>query len=280
MRNVKRRKEFDGKEAALRVYLAVGRCLFKTDDLHLGYWTDDMEVELENLPRAQEKHSEFVVSHIPEGTRTILDVGCGAGRMAERLMKLGYEVDGVSPSAFLAGEARRLLGALRPAQDLDTDQRYDLVLFSESFQYVNMERGLSKCLALLKDGGHLLICDFFDTEARGDMPLKAGHRLSRFRDTITGMPFAPVEDVDITSRTAPNVDLAGGVLRDIARPTWELALERLRIRHPLLTRFLRWKFRKKIERIERCYLGDAISGENLKKSKTYRLMLYRKAANR
>ena len=39
-----------------------------------------------NLPKAQENHSNFIISHIPEGIETILDVGCGTGGLASELI--------------------------------------------------------------------------------------------------------------------------------------------------------------------------------------------------
>ncbi len=279
--SVTKRRKIDNREAELRLYLAAGKQLLKTDDLHFGYWTDDLEVELFNLSRAQEKHSELIISHIPEETRTILDVGCGVGKMASRLIHLGYEVDGISPSAFLAEQARQLLGSKFCIfecrfEELHTDKRYDLILFSESFQYVKMERALQNCMALLNDGGHLLICDFFRTDADGESPLKAGPRLSRFYQIISGLCLQPVEDIDITKETAPTMDLADGVLQNIFRPIWELALMRLESSRPLLSRLLRWKYSKKIERLERRYFGGMWDAEHFRKFKSYRLLLYRK----
>lgn len=278
-------EKLEKREAELRLYLAIGRGLFNTDDLHYGFWTDDLEVNVPNLPRAQENHSNFVISHIPDDTKTILDVGCGAGRMASRLCELGYDVQGVSPSAFLASEARRVVGDdflvfESRFEDLVTDNRYDLVLFSESFQYVKMEKALEHCLTLLNDGGHLLICDCFQKDTEETGPLKAGPRLSRFYEMISQLPFELVEDIDITDETAPTADLTDSVYQNVFHPVWEVAFERLRSTHPWLTKFLKWKFRKRIERIERRYFSGQRDGEHYRKFKSYRLMLYRKVAPR
>ena len=40
----------------------------------------------------------------------VLDIGCGVGKMASRLIELDYRVDGVSPSSFLTNHARQLVG--------------------------------------------------------------------------------------------------------------------------------------------------------------------------
>lgn len=278
---MKKSAPYDEREGHLRLFLGAGRQLLQVDDLHFGFWPDGLEVSLRNLPVAQEKHSEFIISHIPETTKTILDIGCGVGVMASRLVGLGYKVEGVSPSAFLAEETHKLLGDEFHIfecgiEDLETDHRYDLVLFSESFQYVKMEEALAKCLELLTENGHLMICDFFKREVEGDSPLNSGPPLSGFRKIVSELPLELIEDIDISSETAPTMDLANGILQNLFSPAWDLLLAGLKHRRPLLSRLLRWKFKKKIDKVEWRYFNGAQSGENFKKYKSYRLMLYRK----
>lgn len=281
-RGVKPRKQFDKRESDLKFFLLLARQLFHVDDLHFGLWADDLEVNLDNLGTAQEKHSELMISRIPEGARTILDVGCGVGKLAERLVDLGYEVEGVTPSAFLAAEAHKLLGEdfrihVSRIEDLPIERQYDVVLFSESFQYVAMEEALAKCLALLEDGGHLLICDFFRKQDQGDSPaFNSGPYLSRFYEIVSQLPLELLEDIDITSECAPTMDLADDFAQNFFAPAWDLGRESLRGNYPRLGAILDWKLRKWTRKVERRYFGGALSGENFEKFKSYRLMLYRR----
>jgi SAM-dependent methyltransferase len=279
---MKRHAKVDSREAGLRIGLLLGRHIFKTEDLHYGYWPDDLEVDLRNLPEAQEHHSAFIMSHIPEGVKTVLDVGCGVGNFAKKLIDEGYEVEGVSPSPMLAEHARARLGDAFPIfecrfEDLETDKTYDLVLFSESFQYVNLAAALDKVHAMLNPGGHLLICDFFGTGAEGKSALKGGHMLSTFRDTMASRPFEEVKDIDITKQTAPNLDLVDELLMQVGRPTWQTIIAMLETRHPLLSRLLKWKFKKKLKDIDTRYFGGERNGANFAKYKSYRLYLFKKA---
>lgn len=281
---VAKENAIDKRGATLRLYLTICRHLLKTDDLHFGYWANGLEVDLHNVPAAQEAHSQFIISHIPSGAKTILDVGCGVGKMASRLIELGYCVDGVSPSPFLTNHARQLVGEEFHIfecgfEDLDTENRYDLLMFSESFQYVKTEPALQNCLKLLNEDGHLLVCDFFRTEADGEGPLNAGPRLSHFYDVISGMAFKPVKDIDITKETAPTMDLVDGLLKNVGRPIWELALSTIERKRPLIFRFLKWKLKEKIAQMERKHLSGAWDGAHFKRLKSYRLMLYRKDAS-
>ncbi|MDP6433472.1 MAG: hypothetical protein QGI15_04035, partial [Candidatus Scalindua sp.] len=66
-----------------------GKYFLKLDHLHYGYWTGDMEVDVANLHLAQDEYAKFVISHIPDGVKTILDVGCGTGQIAKELLDMG-----------------------------------------------------------------------------------------------------------------------------------------------------------------------------------------------
>lgn len=269
----------DSRKVGLDIALAFAKYFVGTEHLHHGYWDGDLEVNVRNLPRAQEKYCDFLISHIPDGVSAVLDVGCGSGRFARRLAEAGYEVDCVSPSPFLTGHVREALGGKGrifecPYEDLRTDRRYDLVLFSESFQYVELEKSLEITSRLLKDGGYLLICDFFGTDAKGKCFIGGGHKLSRFRDAVSQRPFDLVQDIDITRHTAPNLDLVGNALRNVLHPTWNSILRLLDSNHPFVSRLLRWRFRKRMQKINRKYFSGVMNGEHFSTFKTYRLMLY------
>ena len=69
----------DSKEFGLAAGLVFSRYFLKTQHLHYGYWTDDLDVDIANLREAQDRYSDFIVSNIPEGVRSVLDIGCAAG---------------------------------------------------------------------------------------------------------------------------------------------------------------------------------------------------------
>ena len=94
----------DSKEVGLAVGLLLGEELVGMRDLHYGYWTESLSPTLQNLPKAQAQYSEFLLSNIPGGTQSILDIGSGTGNLASRLLEKGYSVDCVSPNTFLTRE--------------------------------------------------------------------------------------------------------------------------------------------------------------------------------
>ncbi|MGB2930512.1 MAG: hypothetical protein WBB70_16600, partial [Desulfobacterales bacterium] len=122
----------------------------------------------------------------------------------------------------------------------------------------------------------LLICDYFKTDARGKKPIRGGHRLSKFYHTISGYPFEPIKDIDITEQTAPNLDLFNEMLNSVGLPIRKMIFYYLDNNRPLISKFLKWKFKGKIEKIDRRYFSDEINAEKYMKHNSYRLLLYRK----
>ena len=276
-----KKNRIETKELGLLAGLIFGKYFFETEDLHLGYWTDDLEVNKHNFAKAQENHSNFIISHIPEHTKTILDIGYGVGTLAGKLLNKGFNVDCVSPSPLLTERALEILGDRSTIfkclfEEMESDKRYDTLLFSESFQYIELSTALRQSLNFLTQGGHLLICDFFKTDAKGRSPIGGGHRLNRFYNAISEYPFEPIKDIDITKQTTPNLDLFNAMLTSVGLPIRKLIFHYFDTNRPLISKFLKWKYKEKIEKIDKKYFSDEINAENYKKHNSYRLLLYRK----
>jgi SAM-dependent methyltransferase len=234
---------------------------------------------------AQENYTDFLISHIPDGVKTILDVGGGLGQIAKKLVDMGYQVDCVSPSPFLNKQIRLLLPSTSQVfecmyEQFDTSRKYDVVLFSESFQYVRMAEALEKTTNILNDDGYLLICDIFKKDANKNTVFHGGHKLAKFQQFLAQYPFQPVEDIDITEQTAPNLDIFDDTIRNVVGPLLDSGFNYLVNRYPWTVKLLRWKYRKKIERTYRKYFNGGRTSEDFRKYKTYRLLLYKKTQNK
>jgi SAM-dependent methyltransferase len=266
-------------EFGLAMGYVIGRHFMGMEDLHYGYWPDGLAVEIPNLARAQAEYTEFLIGHIPEGVRSILDVGCGAGNTARKLIERGYRVDCVSPNPFLTRVARQALDGRAAVfegkfEDLAATQRYDLLLFSESFLFVKPERALPQAERLLNPGGYLLMTDIFKAPAEGKSPIGGGHHLAAFRDLMAGSRFDLLRDVDMTARIAPTFDLLDRTYRDAFRPAYDLLAARLWAGHPWLVRLARWVWKKRLTRLEEKHFGGRRNGENFARYKSYRLFLF------
>ena len=280
---MKHKRKVSSREVGLKIGWICGEYFLKLNHLHYGYWPDDLDVDITNLRLAQEEYVKFLVSHIPEETKTVLDVGCGAGRVARKLLSMGYEVDCVSPSAFLTEQARQSIGEKgrvfnRKYENLQTDKRYDLIMFLESFQYINLYKALENTGEFLNPGGHMLICDIFKKDVEGEGRQKGGHPLSNFFMRVDACSFKLLKDIDITEQTAPTIDLLNDALVNVGKPVMDSIRDFLADRYPTIYKLVTWKFRDELEKIDKKYSGGSRTAEEFKKFKTYRLMLYRKEA--
>ena len=273
----------DSKEVGLIAGLNLFNFFIGTRDLHYGLWQDDLEVSVQNMPEAQRRYSEFLIGHIPPGVQRILDVGCGAGGLASELLARGFEVEGVSPSPLLSEAARRQAGEdFRIHQGrfedirFDEDDKFDLVMFSESFQYITLDTVLGDAMRRLVPGGHILICDFFKTDAPGRSVIGGGHPLAKFYAALEKSGLEVLQDIDITRETAPNLDLVDQMGRELIYPTFKLIGYAFDSNHPWLAKLLRWKYRRRLDKIHRKYLSGERNAESFARHKVYRLLLLRK----
>lgn len=271
-------------EFGLALGYVVGHHLLGMQDLHYGFWPDGLAVEIRNLGLAQAAYTDFQISHIPDGVRSILDVGCGAGNTARKLVERGYRVDAVSPNPFLTKVARDALGDRGTVfegkfEDLDTDRRYDLLLFSESFLFIKPDRALPQAERVLNPGGYLLMTDIFRAPADGKSPIGGGHHLPAFRELMARSRFELVRDVDMTRRIAPTFDVLDRTYSEAIRPAYDLVAARLDASHPWMMRVVRWLWKKKLTRLEEKHFSGRRNGAQFTKYKSYRLFLFRKRAD-
>lgn len=274
----------DSKEVGLAIGQILGSKLFGFDDLHYGYWPHDLPVHIRNFARAQELYSDWMIGQIPSRVKRILDVGAGSGTLAQRLLEQRYSVDCVSPSYYLSQRIRERLGHRVEVFDTRIEnfkgsQKYDLILFGESFQYVDMKKALRVAMASTTPFGHILICDFFRKSKKSEGPLGGGHEFDEFKKVISVLPLMIVQETDITNETAPTMDMFNQILNDAAKPVRDLICGFIRSRHPTLFQFLTWKFRSRLEKIRFKYFEGHLSAANFRLYKTYRCLLLQKSAD-
>ena len=273
----KRVKKVDSKEVGLEIGLHVFKFFLKTEYLHYGYF-ENLDADVGNLKKAQEIYAEKLFAQIPEGTKTILDVGCGSGRTAAELLSKGHEVDCVSPSILLNKYAEKLVdgrGVIHNTkfENFESDKKYDLVMFSESFQYINMDKALTGALKFLNPNGHILICDFFRRDMPEKGPLGGGHKFKEWEQVLAKYPLDILVDKDITNETAPTIEIVDHLAKEVLEPIWKLIFMLAEDRFPTLLKLVRWKYKKKLEKMESKHFSGQRNGANFIKYKIYKMYL-------
>ena len=279
-----KRGKKSSKELGLEVAALGGQYFFNIEHLHYGYWTNGLAANMANFPEAQEKYTEYLLGHVPEGVKTILDVGCGTGKNARLLADMGYKIDCVSPSHYLSERTRELLGEGSIVfeceyEELETERRYDCILFSESFQYIKLIKGIEQTVRLLNDGGYLLVCDVFrlsKKDKEGKRVVGGGHKLEKFLENADAAGLEKVVDEDITSETAPTIEILDDAMVKVGGPALEASLKFLHDQHPLVMKILFWKYRKKLAKAREKYIGGRRTSDEFRQYKTYRLLVYKK----
>ena len=276
-----KKKKVNSQSVGLDIGLAIGRFFLNTEDLHYGYWPNGKRANIQNLSKAQEDHSQFIIDHIPDRTKSILDVGSGSGNLALKLLNLGYAVDCIIPSNFLAEQVAAKLqdrGKIHICEfeKVDDLKKFDLILFSESFQYIKLVKSLNKIVKMLNSSCHLLICDFFRRDVPGKSPMGGGHSWKVFQKTMENHPLNLVTDIDITDETSSTIDLLAKFNKDVVSPIAEISSEYLIDHYPIITQLFKWKFKKRLNKIHNIYLSGDVNGQSFKQFKEYHLLVYEK----
>src|SRR6476646_1829757 len=104
--------------------------------------------------------AQLIDDLLMKGARTVLDVGAGTGIASEQLLGRGVNVLAVEPDPRMAEIAKEKgipieIGTFESWDP--AERRFNLVVFGQSFHWVNPRIALPKTHALLFRGGHLAL---------------------------------------------------------------------------------------------------------------------------
>ncbi len=208
----------------LDLFARIFKVFADTPWLHYGLWLPGEMPSMPKLREAQERYVDKLVALLPPAPASVLDIGGGTGAMAGRLHALGYEVEMLTPSEVQVGLAREALGDTVQVhqtrlEEFSTARRFDVCLFSESFQYMPMSVSLPKAKAMLKPGGRVVIADCFRSENyRGGRAIGGGHRFSKLAPRLEEEGFRITSDEDVTAMAAGTILLDQRVYREVISP--------------------------------------------------------------
>lgn len=261
--------------------------VLKLKSLHYGLFEKDVArpISLKDIAEAQSGFTDRLLSHIPDGVRTVLDVGSGIGDNARAMAAKGIAVTAVSPDRNHAkyyedtGSGNIEFHNLR-FEDFEADRKFDMVLFSESLNYMNRGAALKKSRKLLKPGGHLLVANMFLNQV-GD---KSFHELKDdeipFVAQAKARGFDLLKHENITEATAPTLEPVHLLLRDQVPALANLVGMFIDASSPWKARVLRFLFRRQ-ERELREKLDFYLARTNparFLRDRRYLILLFRAAS--
>lgn len=240
------------------------------EHLHYGLW-DGEPLGIEGLRAAQQRYAERLVEWIPKGVSSVLDVGAGTGVLSRLLSDRGYAVEGLSPDPYqkqlYERRTHRPFHLVR-FQELQQERRYDLVLMSESAQYVWLDR-LFPTVCRCAPGGHLLLADYFRTSPEKG----SGHHLEAFRAAAAAHGLTLVREDDVTEATLRTLDLARHWIETHVEPVLTILTDAAAAQHPYLLALARRLFPGRWRKLAEARLQ--VDSDHFRRTRRYLFLLYR-----
>lgn len=265
------------KDTQLDAEALFSQVVFGHGFAHYGYWPEGKpEVpSLRALGDAQQAYFDLLAETIPAGVESILDVGSGTGSNAAALVRRGYRLECLCPSEQLNQMARTKLGdavqvhTLR-FEDFESERRFDMCLFAESFHYIELEPALRQAARYARS--HVLIFDYFRrSSGTYDDDTRGTHAAFRAKVEELG-DFRVILDEDKTDAILPTFYVTDHIKNVHVAPFVGRFEAELRQNHPVYAFFLRRLFGralKKVQRVSRRY-------ETFGREHEYRLILMEK----
>jgi 2-polyprenyl-3-methyl-5-hydroxy-6-metoxy-1,4-benzoquinol methylase len=150
---------------------------------------------MSNTPVATAYTHAFVRSALPAGARSLLEIGCGDGELAERLMTDGFELAAVDSDLACVTAARaRGLDARLAEWPAELDRQFDAILFTRSLHHVHaLDEGVEAAARALRPQGRVIVEDF---RAEGGSARSADWYGSMVRELASGGMLTDGADAD------------------------------------------------------------------------------------
>jgi MPBQ/MSBQ methyltransferase len=223
----------------------------KLESLHFGLFADGIPHDLDGIKLAQQEYTKTLVGLIPEGVKTVLDVGCGVGSSCKVMKDAGYDVEGLSPDNYHKEVFPVTCGPDVPFhhtgfEPFASDRKYDCLFFSESPQYIAKDRFWPKCLEMTSPGSCVVAADFFQLVPNDEYHMcfveddfvrraeTAGYRVDLRRD--------------ITMEVLPNVRISRTLL-DHGQKFMQFAQEAIQNQAPVVWKLAKLMFGRKMKAI-------------------------------
>jgi hypothetical protein len=225
--------------------LALYATVFGNNFLHYGYFPDlpvDPEtISFATVRRAMNDYASLLVERVRPGERA-LDIGCGMGGLLARLKEAGVRPTGLTPNLSQTAHIRTtwpdvpvVNATLEAARDAGLQPHFDVLINSESFQYIDLNTGMAANRALFASDAvdpRWLCIDYYrlDAGARN----KSGHLLRDFETGLAKHGFDVRERVDVTENVLPSLAYGRLLATRLALPLARFSAAKFFLRRPFL----------------------------------------------
>jgi SAM-dependent methyltransferase len=251
--------EFDGLDLELFFCTEI----LKLNSLHYGYWErsekpteGDNKLTLECLRDGQQNYTDMLIEAIPENVKDILDVGCGTGDVSRALSKLEYNVTAISPDSnhvkYFEEHLSKLTFVQTKFEDLNIDNKFDLILMSESQNYFPTEIGFRQCTSFLLPEGYLLVAGMFRKDDSSQIA-EVRNTIEDYIKIAEKHGLLLVESVDITRNILPTISFIYESMQNYVEPGVKMLNHFVLSTSPLKTWFIKLIFRKQINKTLQIY---------------------------
>jgi len=265
------------EDLELQLYGAI----FGNNFLHYGYFRDiptsAEEISLADVKRAMDDYATLLVDRVKPGER-VLDVGCGMGGLLNRLDRIGAHPTGVTPNHAHAQHIRKLwphIGLVEsPFEQVDAqsfEPKFDAVINTESFQYIDLEQGMAKVQALLAPGGRWLIIDYYRLQPGAKN--QSGHVLADFESALARHGLQITERVDVTENVVPSLAYGRLLATQFALPLARFGADKLFLRKRLLGYLFKDSLAAKLDSVRL----DTLDPDVFRREKRYLLFTIERA---
>jgi SAM-dependent methyltransferase len=240
--------------------LALYGTIFGNNFLHYGYFADpaiDPEtISFSHLKQAMDDYATLLVERVRPGER-VLDVGCGMGGLLARLDRHGAQPTGVTPNRAHAAHIKRtwphipLIEGTFEQVDVGAATKFDAVINSESFQYIDLDAGMKNVRALLKpaaEGGRWINIDYFRLVPSAKNT--SGHLLADFEAACQRHGFTVRERLDVTENVLPSLAYGRLLATRFALPLARFGSDKFFLKRPFWGYLFADKVRAKLDGVK------------------------------
>jgi len=231
--------------------------ILKNDMLHYGYFEDTTiapdTISIKSVEDAQILYAQNIIDLITDKKGLILDVGCGMGGLSAILTEQKFNVEALTPNKnqirHIQNKYKNIPVHNCKFEEVEETKRYSTVINSESFQYINLEKGLEKINAITESGAKWIITDYF--RLNNDGINKSSHLLTDFIEKIDQSNWKIVYQKDITPNILPMLRFLRLYVDRFIFPLKNFAFEKFRYKQGFwyyLTYEIREGIDKKIEK--------------------------------